>query len=408
MTDGNHGASPGATPNLTDRPPEAKITPESIAAARAMIGNILRPEGPYIQDVSVDSIKNFCNGTGDLNPLFRDLEYGRRSRWASLIGPPVLPMIYGYIGRSRWGFSGVHGFFAGNDWEFFRAWRPGDRINCIERVVGVEEKESKLSGLMILQYTEGLFLDQQDRLMARVLGWCTRHERRAARESGKSRAVEAYQYTVGQIEEIEAMALSEPEQIRGGKVRYWQDVSEGEELTPIVRGPLTATDLKGFHVGVGRGHTHGLVLQAARRHPGHYFRSKDAAGGIEYTGIGHTRGSSARQVGAPDAYDYGPGRTAWLSTLVTNWMGDAAFLKRLRAEIRKFNLVGDTTWCRGKVTRKYVQHGQALVDIEIRAENQRGEVTAPGLATVMLPSRDIAHQPVVDGSRLELGLPLIR
>ena len=393
---------------VTDAPPEGRITEESLAAARAMIGTYLRPEGPYIQEVGIDTIRNYCNGIGDLNPLFRDTEYARRSRYASLVAHPTMAMVFGYIGRTRWGFPGVHGFFAGNDWEFFRTWRPGDRINCLERVVGVVEKHSKLSGKLALQYTEGLFLNQNDQLMARTLGWCTRHERRAARESAKHRVQEAYEYTSDRIAEIEALELNETNRIRGSEVRYWQDVTEGQELDAIARGPLTTTDLKGFQVGVGRGHTHGLVLHNAQRHPSHYFRSADAGGGIEYTGIGHSRTTSAQQVGAPAAYDYGPARMAWLTTLVTNWMGDTAFLKRVRGEMRRFNLVGDTTWCKGKVSRKYVKDGYALVDLEIWAENQRGESSAPGLATVMLPSKDIAHRPVVDGAGFELGLPTIR
>ena len=76
-------------------------------------------------------------------------------------------------------------------------------------------------------------------------------------------------------------------------------------------------------------------------------------------------------------------------SLVTNWMGDAAFLKRVRTEMRRFNTMGDSTWCKGKVVRKYMKDGYALVDIEICGENQRGEMTTPGLATVILPSRDV-------------------
>lgn len=393
---------------IDDRPPEGRITEEALAAARSMVGTYLRPEGPFIQDVTVDTIRTYCNGIGDLNPLFRDTEYGRCSRYASLIGHPTLPMAYGYIGRTRWGLPGVHGFFAGNDWEFFRTWRPGDRINCLERVVGVVDKKSKFSGRLVLQYTEALFLNQHDQLMARTLGWCTRHERQASRESAKKEGPKTHQYTAEALAAIEALELKEPTQIRGTKIRYWQDVTEGEALDPIARGPLTAMDLKGFNVGVGRGLTHGLVLMNAQRHPAHYFRSADAGGGLEYTGIGHLRGSSAQQIGVSSAYDYGPGRMSWLTTLVTNWIGDAGFLKRVRGEMRRFNLIGDTTWCKGKVTRKYTQDNSALVDLEIWAENQRGEITAPGLATVMLPSRDVAHRPVVDGSGFELGLPTIR
>src|SRR5690348_7872232 len=127
-------------------PAEGKITDEAIAAARDMIGLQLRPEGPYLQDATEDTIRNFCNGIGDLNPLYRDLEHGRLSRHGSMLAHPMFPMAFGWVGRTRWGLAGVHGFYAGNDWELFRHIRPGDRITAIERVVGVEVKESEFSG----------------------------------------------------------------------------------------------------------------------------------------------------------------------------------------------------------------------------------------------------------------------
>ncbi len=110
----------------------------------------------------------------------------------------------------------------------------------------------------------------------------------------------------------------------------------------------------------------------------------------------------AEAVGVPGAYDYGPQRVSWIGTLLTNWMGDDAFLKRLRVECRRFNVYGDTQWCKGRVVRKYIHDGYALVDVEIRAENQRGEATAPGFATVALPSRDPALPWLIDGSGLNL------
>jgi hypothetical protein len=97
-----------------------------------------------------------------------------------------------------------------------------------------------------------------------------------------------------------------------------------------------------------------------------------------------------------------------MASLVTNWMGDAAFLKRVRTQMRRFNTMGDCTWGRGKVTRKYVKDGHALVDIEIRGENQRGELTTPGLATVILPSLDPKIPVFFDGARLDLELPVVR
>ena len=107
-------------------------------------------------------------------------------------------------------------------------------------------------------------------------------------------------------------------------------------------------------------------------------------------------------MGVPGAYDYGPQRVSWMGTLVTNWMGDDAFLKRLRVECRRFNVYGDTQYLKGKVIGKHIDNGSPLVDLEIWAENQRGQVTAPGQATVMLPSRDPRVPWFTDGSQLQL------
>ena len=389
-------------------PAEGKITDEAIAQARGMIGLQLRPEGPYLQDATEDTIRNFCNGIGDLNPLYRDAEQGRQSRYGTNVAHPMFPMAFGWIGRTRWGLPGVHGFYAGNDWELFRHIRPGDRITAIERVVGIEEKESKFSGRLVLQYVEATYSNQRGEMVARALGTCTRHERKAARDAGKYKDIKPYEYTADEFAALDEAILKEDERIRGATMRYFEDVNEGDELPPIVRGPLSLMDTMGFLVGCGRGHTHGIVLQSAVKHPGHFFRNPEAGGGIEYTGIGHHRESVAKEVGVPGTYDYGPQRSSWLASLVSNWMGDAAFLKRVRTEMRRFNTMGDSTWCRGKVARKYAKDGFALVDLDIRGENQRGKLTTPGLATVMLPSRDVKNNVFFDGSGLDLELPTIR
>lgn len=403
--------APTAAPAPADvgnRPAEGRITDDAVAAARAMIGLHLRPEGPYLQDATADTLRNWCNGIGDLNPLYRDPGYGAATRYGSLVGHPMFPMAFGWLGRTRWGLPGVHGFYAGNDWELFRHVRPGDRITAVERVVGVEEKQSKFSGRLVLQYVEACYYNQRSELVARALGTCTRHERKAARDTGKYKEIEQYQYSNEEHDRIDQIVLDEPKKVRGANVRYWEEVEVGEELPTIARGPLSLMDTMGFLVGCGRGHTHGVVLQAAVKHPGHFFRNPEAGGGVEYTGIGHHRESVAKEVGVPGTYDYGPQRSSWMATLVTNWMGDAGYLKRVRTEMRRFNIVGDTTFCKGKVARKYVKDRAALVDIEIAAENQRGEVTTPGIATVMLPSRDVKLPAFIDGGTVDLALPVVR
>jgi hypothetical protein len=49
------------------------------------------------------------------------------------------------------------------------------------------------------------------------------------------------------------------------------------------------------------------------------------------------------------------------------------------------NLIGDVTWCQGTVVSK--DAAASAVTIQLRAINQRNEVTATGEAVVALPRR---------------------
>ena len=204
----------------------------------------------------------------------------------------------------------MHGFFAGNDFEFFRVLRAGDSINCVERVLDVQEKEGQFSGTMVIQYVETIYSNQRDDVIARVVGWCTRHQRKEARDRGKYASVpKQHQWPSEQLDDLQQQVLAE--KARGRQPRYWEDTQVGEDLTPIIRGPLSLQDVTSFLVGTGRASAHGVLLREALQHPNHYFRSPEAGGGIEYTGIGHLRASVAESVGVPGAYDYGPERVSW-------------------------------------------------------------------------------------------------
>ena len=60
----------------------------------------------------------------------------------------------------------------------------------------------------------------------------------------------------------------------------------------------------------------------------------------------------------------------------------------MKDQIRKFNYLGDLQTINGTVTKKYQQDGMSLVDVEVSAVNQRGEVTAIAEATVSLPTEN--------------------
>ena len=66
-------------------------------------------------------------------------------------------------------------------------------------------------------------------------------------------------------------------------------------------------------------------------------------------------------------------------------MGDDGRLRVLNTRVLRHNLMGDATWCRGEIVATRVEDGAGLVELALRAENQRGELTAEGTAIVEVP-----------------------
>ena len=98
----------------------------------------------------------------------------------------------------------------------------------------------------------------------------------------------------------------------------------------------------------------------------------------------------ARRSGNPTTFDYGRMRETWLIHLCTDWMGDDAWLWKLECEFREVQLrrrhaVAARHASCASTSRRVT--GPRSISSS-RAENQRGEVTTPGTATILLPSRE--------------------
>jgi len=104
--------------------------------------------------------------------------------------------------------------------------------------------------------------------------------------------------------------------------------------------------------------------------------------------IGHQDAKVAQQdLGMPGPYDNGPQRCGMIASCATNWMGDAGWLRHYTMRLKLPVIFGDTTFTKGRVKGKRLEGGQGLVDLELWAENQLGQVTAKGAAVVELPRR---------------------
>jgi acyl dehydratase len=393
---------------MTEVADAGSITDEGIARLRARIGvPVPHTAAPHYRRPGTDAFRNVAMAYGDDNPLWADPDYGSKTRWAGPIAPP--PLVGGdtLIGEDEVPevapdkrdlmkgdpLRGVHAFYSASAREWWAPLRPG--LRCFRRnaLVAVLDKPSEFAGRAVHEWTAQVFRDEHGSVLSGQYRLMIRTERAKARERKKYDAIQPYRYSDEEIAGIEEQYARE--RPRGAEPRWWEDVSEGDEVGPMVKGPLTVTDMICWHVGMGMGlyAVRPLRLGAQNRRRIPRFFHRDELNIPDVMQRVHWDPEFARRAGNPTTFDYGRMRETWLIHLCTDWMGDDAWLWKLDCEFRKFNFVGDTQWLRGVVTRKYLAAGQRpAADLDIRAENQRGELTTPGHATVLLPSRE--HGPV--------------
>ena len=132
---------------------------------------------------------------------------------------------------------------------------------------------------------------------------------------------------------------------------------------------------------------HRASLLQYRKHPAWAFRDPTTCA-LEPIYAVHYNAHAAHAMGVALQYDVGFERQAWQMHLLTDWMGDDAWLKRCSAQYRSFVYLSDVVRLGGEVTARYVDdHGEAVVDVRTRTTNQRGQDVMPGTATIALPTR---------------------
>lgn len=382
---------------------EAQITEEAIARLRERIGVPMPdPVQPFLLRPDADSMRHWAYGYGDDNPLWWDEEYAAGTRWGGMIAPPgmlggdvttgvnevqeVAPEHRQLMRGDP--LRGVHAFRAGTIREWYAPMRAGQEVFSRNAFVGILKKQSEFGGISVVEHNAHGFRDGDGTLLGSRIRTMIRTERQKAAERGKYKATELQPYTPEELEAIDAQYQAEKP--RGAEPRYWEDVNEGDEIGPLVKGPLTVTDIICWHIGCGMG-IYGVAplrmgYKNRQRIPRFYIPTDLNVPDVSQRC--HWDDAWAQSVGNPYAYDYGVMRENWLIHLCTDWMGDDAWLWKIDCQMRRFNYLGDTHWMRGKVTKKYVAEGdRPAIDLDLWGENQRGEVTCPATASILLSSR---------------------
>jgi acyl dehydratase len=366
-----------------------RITEVGLDHLRERLGKIIEnPPEPWCYEATRDNIRHYAHGIGDDNPLWCDPDYAAKTRFGGIIALPSFlfstsRIVSGYVG----GLPGVHAMWSGADWTWYKRLHRNDSIRTEAYLKDLIEHQTHFAGRAVQQIYHVDFYNQHGDRIAEADSWCFRTERDYAREKGtkykEARARQPRRYSGKEITEAYKLYRNEP--IRGAAPRYWEDVSEGEELPVMLKGPMTVTGFIAYAQGWG-----GLYIRANKL----AWKLIDAHPGIGITnrfGIPdvpervHWEEDFALEVGAPGAYDYGPERNSWLTHHLTNWIGDDGFLRKASCKIRRHNPAGDMLFIKGRVRRKFVEDGKHLVEVEQEAYNQDDELSVLGSGTVELP-----------------------
>lgn len=340
--------------------------------------------------VNTDLIRHYADAIGDKNPLWRDEEYAKTTRWGGIIAPPTfMDCIAPTFTQDKTTLPpGVRVFPAGARRQWFGVFRPGDKIHVLEESLGVEEKKTRdvKPYRLFLEHTRRVYVNQREEVISDVdcrMVMPTFHrfeDQSTAYEQGQEKP----HYAQEQLDEIHR--AYEQEKPRGANILYWEDVADGEELKPMVFGPLAAADSVAFCAAIGYVGSFGINWDIIKSD--FSWHHKDPETGEYMIGSEiHFNEAAGKIRGGTRSFTFGAQTEALLARSITNWMSDNGFMKMLDAATRHPWFFGDTIWIKGKVARKYIEGQEHLVDLEVNAENQKGIIIESGKAVVSLESR---------------------
>ena len=133
---------------------------------------------------------------------------------------------------------------------------------------------------------------------------------------------------------------------------YLEDVKVGDELPPLVKGPIQQIQLT---------------------------RYAGASG--DFNPI-HQDDEFAKAAGMGGVFAHGMLSMGFVAQSLTDWAG-AGSVRKLGVRFTGLVRLKETVTCRGRVLDK----GPSGVDLEVWAENSRGDKVVTGRATLALPSR---------------------
>lgn len=298
---------------------------------------------PWVRDISRDAVRHFAWGIGDNNPLWLDPKYAAHSRWGDVIAPPCFAYALDETTVAPGHDSHVRRYISVL-WTWFDVLQLDKSIST-RATLKHQTPESEDGSFEQAGCVE--FFTSGGRMVAQANSRISRET-----QSGTQNAEDEPRYESEELQEIERSILNESR--RGADIRYWQDTEVGAKLGPLLKGPLSIMDIVAWCAA-----TQGVPANS----------NELSDGGLVSNTV------------------TGPQQVSWACHLLTDWMGDDAFVHRLQMDLFDTPILGSTTQVQGIVTHRWVQDGSHLVQVALTLTDRRGEMVSSGIAQVVLVSR---------------------
>ncbi len=390
-----------------------KIIDKFVAERNKNIGEVIIPQVGEIppqmecwygaimnQYCTTDLIRHYCEAIGDWrNPLWLSEDYARNTRWGGIIAPPTFTdaIVQPYAGKMAtddelepYPFKSFFNLPNGTTRWLFRPIRPGDKFHVVEVDLGLTEVEPTrpAPARQFDDVIRKIIYNQRDEIVAindRHMDTTINHDLKGAPFWGlRKRRRLTDQERDAIIDGYEKMKL------RGADTLFWEEVKVGEEVWPLTVGPLSVYDNVCAYAGIVQSHAVAFDAEWQRiKRVFHFSWLDPEVNAWTCSGICHMVDGK----GHADIFSGGAAVSFYfqieglLSRMLCNWMGDDGFLRKLDDRVPVLPIVGEVLCNKGKVTRKYVEGDEHLVDLDVWTDNLDGERLITGSATVRLASR---------------------
>lgn len=340
--------------------------------------------------ITRDSIKRMVDGLGDLNPLYRDPEYAKGTKYGNLIAPPCWPFTITYGCYPAFAAPQFFGLYSSDKIEFYGPAAAGDEIDYKSSFpVSVKRKQTKKGGdalnvqgvnlhkrheddAPLAKHTFDIFFVEMDTAPLKTT------------QSGSN----IPEYTEEYIQKV--YEAQDNEKVWGGTPHYWEDVEIGEELAPVVRGPLSAMEIASWFTAAGQWYfcsdriNRFIVEQTGWG----YWHPKLKVTQNFHENVYDSYGAMAEATGSYAPSGPGSQRCSWALTMLSNWVSDEGFVWKVDFRHVRKGGYWNVFWTKGTVTDKGIEDGKCWVDIDVKIVDQTDDLVLKGTARVLLPSKE--------------------